>query len=272
MTWRTLGLVLSGTLFAAALAYWIAERTLTPALLVAASGILAIILTIQFLKRSRTSAPSSAAQTKKESNAPTDIDSQFSASVSNRSAATPATTAELESKPRCSLHFKEARIGLKKPDFTIAPTSGMVRRESYLAAMFANDAKEATELSSPAIHARAIYRNARRDDILKATNIPWAIGTGTAYTTLPANTSNFLVLFILTLENKLICRTMADIAIPIAGGNGKIPQPLDYELKEQIASVEIQLLSEAECLYRVALEFRHPQLNLLPQLEGFLEL
>lgn len=259
-----LGKRASSTLLAAA----ITGGYLLPALLIA--GVLGLIVMIFFLYFNKSGTPSlSSATRNKKKDFKLQSEISPNSNISADKSETPAAVPKLERKPGCNLRFKDARVGEKKPDVVASPSSARIHRELYLGARFANEGVQETELRPSTLHACATYRNSNGDEILKATNVPWALGTGTAHTTLPANTSNYLVLFILTLEGKLICRTIGDLdmRIPV-----RMPQWLDYEFHEPIAKVEVQLLANSECLYTVLLDFQHDVLNSLPQLNGFREL
>jgi len=143
----------------------------------------------------------------------------------------------------------------------------------FATAKFENAAIQGMKLGIPRVKARAIYRRADGTSILDIPQAPWIPGQGNqSHAIFAANTPQYVLLFFLERE-KLMCRSVESFPTRTAGRKQRVREGRDYELREPIASIEIQLLTETEQLCGVLLYFDPPTAQYpLPQYRGHKEL
>jgi uncharacterized repeat protein (TIGR03803 family) len=184
-------------------------------------------------------------------------------------AAAPAPALDTKHKPSCNIHFTDVKLGNMDETRTLLPVR-VGQSNPFAAAVFENKVIKGEELRIPLAKARVIYRHADGHDILDLSNLPWIPGAGKIYTRFEANTPQYLLLFFLD-RGRLMSRSIEYTAISL-GRRGSNTRGRDYHLAEPISSVEIQILTEQEELYRVVLAFTDDGSNALPRLIDFKEL
>jgi len=267
---RNLGMGVSSSLIAAAIAYWFTEHHFIPALVIGGAGVVGFLLTWFFAKKPEavSAAPFSVNQENKQEFAPhTEINPQFNISVGNSSAsaAAPEPAPEKKNEPRCNIHCKGVKWGVNP-----ANTYPFIK-STFAAAVFENEAlPDSADLRIPTVKARAVFRNPDGLEILDLTDVAWIPGNGKKHETLQVNTPKYLLLFTL-VKGKLRGRSVQLVDARIRGRGRKVAAYQDYDISLRVGSVEIQLLTEREVLYRVLLTL-DDQGNGLPSLTESREL
>jgi len=271
VTLRNLGMGIGGNLIAAAIVWYVSGPK--GGLLVGGAGIVILIVT-HFLTRKSVTLPPLAPptvhqETKQEFNPQLNLNPQFNIGLAPALAsAAPAPTPVTKREPRCNVHFTDVKLGNMNQNRGLLVPIGV--SVPYAAAVFENKVIEGAELRIPTVKARAIYRRADGNTILDVSNVAWIPGPGNTYVTLEANTPRYLLLFSLETGN-LLCWTVEPMATRIAGQRRMVPERQQYRIAEPVSSVEVQLLTEAEQVYRVVLSFVDEGSNALPQCAGFTE-
>jgi hypothetical protein len=264
--WASLGIGVSGSLIAAAIYYWITEHRLIPALVIGGAWIAGFILTWLFNKKpAPTTVPPSITQNNRQEFNP-QINVSVGNSTSTAAASAPAPAVSPKSEPRSNIHFTEMASGMSPNRSGLLPIA-IGQADPFAAAMFENQIIEGMELRIPTVKARVIYRRPDGSAILDVSKVAWIPGRGRAYETFEASTPKYLLLFLLAREN-LLCRTVEPMNTRTAGQR-MIPD--HHRIDRPVASVEIQLLTEKERLYRVVLNFVDDGTNELPQCTGHTE-
>jgi hypothetical protein len=191
---------------------------------------------------------------------------QLNISVGTTAAVAPTPAPKKTDEPRCNIRFKDVKLG-SNPIKTFPFTPDFI----FSAAVFENEVLPTGErLHIPYVKARAIYRHPDDFEILDLPNAAWIPGEGRKYEKFEVNTPKYLLLFAYQ-DGKLRCRSAEPINTRMAGKHRRICDYQDFEIPLRVSSVEIQLLTESELLYRVLLTFDDKG-NGLPAFTGFREL
>lgn len=268
MVIRNFGMGVSTSLVAAAIVDWVTQHNMVRALIIGGAGVIGFIVTYILTRKPAVAkpAPVSVTQENNQDFRPhTEIKPEFHISVGNSSAAAPAP--EKKNEPRCNIHFKDVKLGASNTAKTFPFTPDFI----FSSAEFENEVlPSGGELRIPQVKARAIYRHPDGFDVLDLSDVAWIPGFGKKYEKFEANTPKYLMLF--SLQNgKLRCRSMKLIETRVTGRRRRISDYQDFDIALRVGSVEIQLLTDSDLLYRVLLTFRDGG-DGLPQFTGFREL
>lgn len=256
MTLWTLGMGTSSSLVATAIVYWIIEHNLVHALAIGGTGVIVFILTLIFAKRPPAQ-PTVHQENKQEFKPHTEFHQPISVVVGGNAAA-PAPAPEKKSEPRCNIEC--TGVGQSLARLTPLVTA------PFATAAFENHYIKGQQLRIPTVRARLVFRDPQGTTFADLSNVPWAPSQD-IYATLRANTPQHLILFGLA-NGHLFARTVEPIGIRIGRQHGRT-DIRQIPLTGGVSTVEVQLLTEAELLYRVVLVFRDGNDNTLPQFVGF---
>jgi len=173
--------------------------------------------------------------------------------------------------PHHNIKFVEIASGTSEQMRVFSRYAGQTL--TFATAKFLNEAIKGRELLTPRVKARAIYRRPDGVPILDISNVPWVPGPGNQiYETFEVNTPRHVLLFFLARNTRFASSVQQAVPHDATGRNGWVPQTHDYELREPIGSVEVQLLTDREQIYALRLEFVDGAMNTLPLCTGFTEL
>jgi len=269
----------SSSLIASAIYYWITEHQLIPALLIAGAGVAGFLIT-HFLTKKKPEAPppppppprSVDQDVKQEVSPKITVNPTFNVGTPVPAAAAPARAPAVEAKreSRHNIRFLEVVYGANEQTHVLSHYAGQTL--TFATAKFLNEAIKGQELLTPTVKARVIYRGPYGATVLDISNVPWVPGPGNQiYETFEVNTPKYLLLFSLG-NNTRFARTIQPVVARVAGGRRMVPEPHDYEIKDAISSVEVQLLTDREQVYAVRLEFADGAMNTPPLFRGYNEL
>jgi hypothetical protein len=149
---------------------------------------------------------------------------------------------EKKDKPRCNIQFLNVEVNDMGPD-AVHPI------ERIANAIFENEFIDGEELRTPKVKARLIFRREDQRLILDLSNVAW-FQDQLRYIEFPANTPRELPLFFMDRNSNLFVRSMK-MNVAHTGELGYE----DHLLTERFDTVEVQLLTENERLYRKLLKF-----------------
>jgi xanthosine utilization system XapX-like protein len=264
----------SSSLIAGAIYYWITERHPIPALVIAGLGVVGILITYLFTKKPTPAVPSPSVHqdVKQEVSPQVNINPQFNIGAPAAAAPAPAPVPALQPKPepRHNIKFADLAYGENEQTHVLSKFAGQTL--SFATAKFVNEAIKGQELLAPTVKARAIYRRLDGAPVLDISNVPWVPGPGNqVYETFEVNTPKYLLLFSLGYNTRF-ARSVDSAVARVTGQRQMVHHPRDYEIKEPIANVEVQLLTAREQVYAVLLHFIDSDLRLLPYFNGYEEL
>lgn len=181
-----------------------------------------------------------------------------------------AVNKEMAPQSRCNIQFKGVGVGqLEQPRALLVQAGHTIQ---YSAAKFENEAAAGIQLRIPEVTARLIIRDPDGDIIDDIPNAAWIrqpLESPTAYMKLEANHPQQLALLWLAAE-RLVCHSVVRDGYNNATGRSD-PAYRVHVLNGQIGTIEIQLLTNIECLYRVLLRFQDDDDDALPVFTGVAE-
>jgi hypothetical protein len=176
----------------------------------------------------------------------------------------PRPAAPPKPKPsRCNIQF----TGVARTEMRESNVLSLYAGQSvpFVTAAFENRAIEGQELRIPIAKARLIFRDRDGRPTADISNIAWIPGD-IRYVTFEANTPRQVLLFF-RVGGKLLCRSIEQTYVSI-GRRRKPPRIRECEITEPVSSIEVQLLTENEQIYRTILNFSEAGKDALPQFVG----
>lgn len=261
---RTLGMGVSSSLIAAAIAYWITDHHLITALVMGAAGIVGFVGTLLLSRKPQSPSPVSVNQdNKQEFNPQVNINPQFNLSLGNATAsAATAPAPEKKDEPRCNIQFNGVLYLRQDQINVLEPYAGQTLL--YAVAVFENKAVAGMELRTPTVRSRAIFRDENAMQFGDIPEMVWA-QVNEAHTTMRANSPQHLLLFF-SVNERLMVRVGET-------RRNRFARPFrDHELGRPVSSVEIQLLTDTEQLYTAILRFTDNGISPLPRFDSYSEL
>jgi hypothetical protein len=178
------------------------------------------------------------------------INPHFNISVGNASATATAPAPEKNDEPRCNIEFLDVEVETN--------TNFVGKSMKTACAIFENEHVDGQKLRTPTLKGRLIFKHPDGHIVLDLSNVAWWPDEQ-LYAPFSANSPRQLLLFFSpspeAAESNLWARSVHPSPARIGAYKKRVREGESHAILEQIQTIEVQLLTETECLYRKILEF-----------------